>query len=266
MLEAKPKIHDGPCAGGQPGRTGEVEFRNVSFRYPGAEEPVLQDVSFRAERGQTVAFIGATGSGKSTLLNLIPRLYDAASGEVLVDGRDVREYQQHALHEKLGYAPQKAVLFTGTVASNVGYSARCTSEEAVERAVQIAQAEEFVCQMEGRFDAPIARGGANVSGGQKQRLSIARAGAAQPESYLFDETFSALDYRTDRTLRAALKERTAGVTTLIVAQRIGTIRDADQIIVLDGGHIAGRGTHAELMKTCAIYQEIARTQLSEEDL
>ncbi len=266
VLDTEPKIHDGARDAGAPGQEGTVEFRNVSFRYPDAEEPILHDISFTAAKGQTVAFIGATGSGKSTLVNLIPRLYDATEGQVLVDGVDVREYRQHALHEKLGYAPQKAVLFTGTVESNVGYGSREQTHEDVERAVRIAQAEDFVQNMDLGYDAAIARGGTNVSGGQKQRLSIARAVACQPEIYIFDDTFSALDYKTDRLLRAELKRQTAGVTTLIVAQRIGTIRDADQIIVLDEGRIVGRGTHEELMRSCGVYQEIAYTQLSEEDL
>jgi len=266
VLETAPKIIDGERTEGLEGERGTVEFRNVSFRYPGAEEAILRNISFKAERGQTVAFIGATGSGKSTLINLIPRLYDATEGEVLVDGVNVREYTQEALHDKLGYAPQKAVLFTGTVRSNVSYGMKEEVEEQIKHAVQIAQAEEFVTAMDGTYDAAIARGGMNVSGGQKQRLSIARAVARKPEFYIFDDTFSALDYKTDRILRGELKKHTGGTTTLIVAQRIGTIRDADKIIVLDEGCIVGEGTHDELMKSCRVYYEIAHTQLSEEEL
>ena len=266
VLETQPKILDGDRDAGEPGVRGTVEFRNVSFRYPGTQDDVLSDISFKAEPGQTVAFIGATGSGKSSLVNLVPRLYDATAGQVLVDGVDVREYKQEALHNKLGYAPQKAVLFTGTVASNVGYGDTPRTAEEIAEAVEIAQAKEFVENMDLGYDGAIARGGTNVSGGQKQRLSIARAVARRPEIYIFDDSFSALDYRTDKALRAALKEKTAGTTTLIVAQRIGTIRDADQIIVLEDGKIVGQGTHAELMASCPVYQEIAYTQLSEEDL
>lgn len=268
VLSTPATIENG-SAGEGTGERGTVEFRHVSFRYPGAEDDVIHDISFRAGKGETVAFIGATGSGKSTLVNLIPRFYDVTEGEVLVDGRSVREYDQHALRGKIGYAPQRAVLFTGSVASNVDYGEGAggpKTREDVRRAVRIAQARDFVEKMDGGYDAPIARGGMNVSGGQKQRLSIARAVCREPELYIFDDTFSALDYKTDRALRAALKEETAGVTTLIVAQRIGTIRDADRIIVLDEGRIVGAGTHAELMKSCRIYQEIARTQLSEEEL
>jgi len=264
VLDAVPKIIDGVRTAGEAGKEGLVEFRNVSFRYPGAEKAILHNITFTAEKGQTVAFIGATGSGKSTLVNLIPRLYDATEGQVLVSGVDVREYTQHALHEKLGYAPQKAVLLTGTVESNVGYGG--ASAEQIDMAIEIAQAKEFVEKMDGGLEADIARGGANVSGGQKQRLAIARAVAREPEIYIFDDSFSALDYRTDKILRAELKKKTAGVTTLIVAQRIGTIRDADKILVLDEGRIVGEGTHEELMASCAVYQEIASTQLSEEEL
>ena len=269
VLDTEPKIVDGTRTDGDPAQRGRVEFRNVSFRYPGAEEDVLRDITFTAEPGQTVAFIGATGSGKTSLVNLIPRLYDATSGEVLVDGVNVREYTQHALHGKLGYAPQKAVLFTGTVASNVSYGESDTlqpQEGDIQRALEIAQAAEFVSQMELGERSDISRGGTNVSGGQRQRLSIARAVYRRPEIYIFDDTFSALDYKTDRELRAELKRRTAGTTTLIVAQRIGTIRDADRILVLEDGRIVGDGTHTELMRDCQVYREIAYTQLSEEEL
>ncbi len=239
---------------------GTVEFRHVSFRYPGSEEDVIQDISFTAGKGQTVAFIGATGSGKTSLINLIPRFYDCTAGEILVDGLDVRSYDLQTLRRKIGYAPQRAVLFTGTVRSNVDYGSGGVSHD-VRRAVAIAQATDFVEQMNGGYDARIVRGGMNVSGGQRQRLSVARAVCREPEIYIFDDTFSALDYKTDRALRTALRRETAGVTTLIVAQRIGTIRDADCILVLEEGRIVGQGTHEELMKTCGVYQEIARTQL-----
>lgn len=264
VLETKPTITDGARQAGLPGQEGEVEFRDVSFRYPDAAENVLEHVNFRAKKGQTVAFIGATGSGKSSLLNLIPRFYDATQGQVLVDGVDVREYTLEALHQKLGYVPQRAVMFSGTVASNVTYGAGHTTEEQVKQAVQIAQAADFV---EGAgFHGPVAQSGANLSGGQKQRLAIARAVCRKPEIYMFDDSFSALDYRTDRVLRQALKRETAGVTSLIVAQRIGTIRDADLILVLDDGKVVGQGTHQALLKSCEVYRQIALSQLSKEEL
>lgn len=273
VLDTEVTIKDGSNTEGQDGKKGTVEFKNVSFRYPSAEEPVLHNISFTANKGETVAFIGATGSGKTALVNLVPRFYDATEGEVLVDGRNVREFNQNALRKKIGYAPQRAVLFTGTVRSNIQYGEYADlgeSQEAadayVKKAIAIAQASEFVENMPEKYDAAIARGGSNVSGGQKQRLSVARTVFRRPEIYIFDDTFSALDYKTDRALRAALKKETAGVTTLIVAQRIGTIRDADQIIVLDEGRMVGRGTHNELMKNCDVYREIAYTQLSEEEL
>ena len=248
---------------------GEVTFNNVSFKYPDAADYVLEDISFTARRGETVAFIGSTGSGKSTLINLIPRFFDATEGEVLVGGVNVKEYQLEALLNKIGYVPQKAVLFKGTVDSNVGFgdngSAGFTEEE-VKRAVRIAQGEEFVENMEGEYEASIAQGGANLSGGQKQRLAIARAICRKPEIYIFDDSFSALDYKTDSILRKSLKNETPGVTRLIVAQRIGTIMDADQIIVLDEGKIAGTGKHKDLLRDCAVYKEIAMSQLSEEEL
>jgi ATP-binding cassette subfamily B protein len=234
---------------------------------------VLHDISFKAHKGETVAFIGSTGSGKSTLINLVPRFYDVSEGSVLIDGVDVREYTQEALHNKLGYVPQRAVLFTGTVSSNVDFGdngrERGTAEEREEeirRAVEIAQGAEFVEQMEDQYEAHIAQGGTNVSGGQKQRIAIARAVYRKPEIYIFDDSFSALDYKTDRVLRSVLKKETSGVTSLIVAQRIGTIRDADKIIVLDEGNMVGMGTHDELMKSCEVYQQIAYSQLSKEEL
>lgn len=269
VLDTEPKILDGNMTVSPEGITGEVEFKNVSFKYPDAEEYVLQDISFKANKGETVAFIGSTGSGKSTLINLVPRFYDVSEGQVLVDGVDVREYTQEALHNKLGYVPQKAVLFTGTVRSNICFGdngREAPEEEEIENAVRIAQGADFVEEMEGKFDAHISQGGTNVSGGQKQRLSIARAVSRKPEIYIFDDSFSALDYKTDRLLRSALRKETAGVTSLIVAQRIGTIRDADRIIVLDDGRMVGNGTHDELMKTCEVYQQIAYSQLSKEEL
>ena len=273
ILGTDPSIKSGTETEGIDGQEGTVEFRNVSFRYPAAEDDILRDISFTAKKGETVAFIGATGSGKTSLINLVPRFYDAGKGEVLVDGRNVKEYDQTALRKKIGYAPQRAVLFTGTVESNLKYGEYKDMDESpesaqaeMEKAISIAQAEDFVKAMRGGYEADIARGGTNVSGGQKQRLSIARTVFRRPEIYIFDDTFSALDYKTDRMLRARLKKETAGVTTLIVAQRIGTIRDADKIIVLDEGRIVGEGTHDELMKNCSVYKEIALTQLSEEEL
>ncbi|NLT15598.1 MAG: ABC transporter ATP-binding protein [Clostridiales bacterium] len=269
VLDTQPKILDGTVTGSTTSAVGEVEFRNVSFKYPDAEEYVLHDISFKASKGETVAFIGSTGSGKSTLINLVPRFYDVSEGQVLVDGVDVRDYTQEALHNKIGYVPQKAILFTGTVASNVSFGdngGEQGTEENILRAIDIAQGSEFVSQMEGRLEAHVAQGGTNVSGGQKQRLAIARAIYRNPEIYIFDDSFSALDYKTDRVLRSALKRESAGVTSLLVAQRIGTIRDADKIIVLDEGNLVGIGTHDELMKSCEVYQQIAYSQLSKEEL
>lgn len=245
---------------------GVVEFRDVSFRYPNAEENVLSHISFTAKPGQTTAFIGSTGSGKSTLVNLIPRFYDVTEGQVLVDGVDVRDMSQHELHDKLGYVPQKGVLFSGTIDSNLRYGKKDASEETIRQAAEIAQATEFIDAKPNGYDSPIAQGGTNVSGGQKQRLSIARAIAKDPKIYIFDDSFSALDYKTDLTLRNALKEHTGDATVLIVAQRISTILHADQILVLDDGHVVGKGTHSELMKSCEEYQQIAMSQLSKEEL
>ncbi len=264
VLETRSSITDGARQAGLPGREGEVEFRNVSFRYPDAAGNVLEHVSFRAKKGQTVAFIGATGSGKSSLINLVPRFYDATEGQVLVDGVDVREYTLASLHQKLGYVPQRAVMFSGTITSNVGYGTDHATEAQVKQAVQIAQAADFVDST--GYAGPVAQGGANLSGGQKQRLAIARAVCRKPEIYIFDDSFSALDYRTDRALRQALKRETAGVTSLIVAQRIGTIRDADLILVLDNGKVVGQGTHRELLESCEVYRQIALSQLSKEEL
>lgn len=249
-------------------RGAKVEFRHVSFVYPDAAEPVLEDISFCAEAGETVAFIGSTGSGKSTLLQLIPRFYDVSAGEVLIDGVDVREYSWSSLYRRLGFVPQKARLFKGDIYSNVAFGdqAEALSEAAVKMAIEVAQASEFVTAKEGGLHAPVAQGGSNLSGGQKQRLSIARSIARNPRVYLFDDSFSALDYQTDRSLRAALRAHTNGATVLIVAQRIGTIIDADRIIVLDEGRVVGSGTHRQLLEECAVYREIALSQLSEEEL
>lgn len=270
VLDTKPNILDGSKTGGRPGIVGEVEFRSVSFKYPDAAEPVLENISFTAKRGETVAFIGSTGSGKSTLINLVPRFFEATDGEVLIDGVNVKDYKMEALFNKIGYVPQKAVLFKGTVKSNVAYGDNGSGEDysmdEVRKAVRIAQGADFVEKMEGEYEASIAQGGANISGGQKQRLAIARAVCRKPEIYIFDDSFSALDYKTDRILRSVLKKETSGVTSLIVAQRIGTIMDADQIIVLDEGKIAGKGTHKELLRECTVYKEIAMSQLSEEEL
>ncbi|MCI7804419.1 MAG: ABC transporter ATP-binding protein/permease [Oscillospiraceae bacterium] len=269
VLDTKPKILDGSVTETNPANEGEIEFRNVSFRYPDAAGYVLKDISFTAKKGETVAFIGSTGSGKSTLVNLIPRFYDATEGEVLVDGVNVKDYKLESLYNKLGYVSQKTVMFSGTVSSNVAYGDNGReeyTENTVKKAVEIAQGTEFVEKMEGQYDAAMAQGGTNVSGGQKQRLSIARAVCRDPEIYIFDDSFSALDYKTDRILRSTLKKEVGGKTMLIVAQRIGTIKDADKIIVIDEGKIAGAGTHSELLKNCEVYQQIALSQLSKEEL
>ena len=249
--------------------TGKIEFKHVSFKYPDANEYALNDISFKANKGETVAFIGSTGSGKTTLINLIPRFYDISEGEVLVNGVDVKNYKSDALHNILGYVSQKAIIFTGTVASNVGYGDNGNKKYSlsdIKKAVKIAQGQEFVEKMCDSYNSPIAQGGSNVSGGQKQRIAIARAVCRKPQIYIFDDSFSALDYKTDRVLRSALKKETNGATNLIVAQRIGTIIDADRIIVLDEGKMVGMGTHKELMKSCSVYQEIAYSQLSKEEL
>lgn len=269
VLSTAPTIVDGNLQEGKSWSAGEVEFRNVSFRYPDADGDVLQNISFTAKKGETVALIGSTGCGKSTVVNLIPRFYDASEGEVLVDGVNVREYTQKSLRAKIGYVSQKATLFTGTIRSNVAYgdNGRAeTSEEEVKEAVATAQAAEFVEQLDGTYDGYVAQGGSNLSGGQKQRISIARAVARKPEIFIFDDSFSALDYKTDRTLRKTLDEKCGDATRIIVAQRIGTIRDADKIIVLDEGRIAGMGRHKELMQNCEVYQQIALSQLSKEEL
>lgn len=244
---------------------GEITFEDVSFRYPGADENAIQDISFTAEPGKTTAIIGSTGCGKSTLLNLIPRFYDVTEGKVTVDGVDIREITQHKLRDLIGYVPQKGVLFSGTIASNIGFAGEIPQEK-IQEAAQIAQAEEFISEKEEGYESPIAQGGTNVSGGQKQRLSIARAIAKNPKVFLFDDSFSALDYKTDVVLRKALNEKISDATVIIVAQRISTILHADQIIVLDDGRIVGKGTHEELLQSCAAYQEIAKSQLSEKEL
>lgn len=269
VLDTQPRILDGKETESVTS-IGEVEFKNVSFQYPGAAEYVLHDISFKAKPGETVAFIGSTGSGKSTLINLIPRFYDATEGQVLIGGRDVREYTLEELHNKIGYVPQKAVIFSGTIKSNIVFGENgkldVDIDDTMKKSADIAQATDFIEKKPEGFDAPVAQNGTNLSGGQKQRVAIARAINRQPDIFIFDDSFSALDYKTDSTLRKRLAQETGSATTFIVAQRIGTIRHADQIIVLDEGHMAGIGTHDELIKTCKVYQEIAYSQLSKEEL
>ena len=268
VLDMKTKITDGNVRNDQTVK-GKVEFKNVSFSYPGAQERVLDNITFTAEPGEVVAFIGSTGSGKSTLVNLVPRFFDASEGEVIVDGENVRSYVLKDLRDKIGYVSQKAILFKGTIASNVDYGdvdkARASDEDIV-HAMQVAQGKDILDKQEDGINAPVAQGGTNFSGGQKQRISIARAICKKPEIFIFDDSFSALDYKTDKKLRAELKKETNGATTLIVAQRIGTVRDADKIIVLDEGKMAGIGKHDELLKTCDVYRQIAYSQLSKEEL
>ena len=269
VLDEEFAIIDGTITESDPKLTGTVEFKDVSFKYPDADEYILKDISFKANRGETVAFIGSTGSGKSTLINLIPRFYDVTDGEIIIDGVNVKDYKLEYLHNKIGYIPQKAVIFSGTVASNVAYGDNGKKEvtrDEIKKAIEIAQGKEFVEKMPNTYDAHLAQRGTNISGGQKQRISIARAIARNPEIYIFDDSFSALDYKTDFTLRKELKEHTKDATTFIVAQRIGTIMNADKIIVLDQGSCVGMGTHQELLKTCDVYKEIALSQLSEEEL
>ena len=268
VLETETKIHDGDRTEEAP-EVGTIEFRDVVFKYPDAEEPVLSGINFSAKKGDTIAFIGSTGSGKSTLINLVPRFYDVTEGQVLVDGVDVREYSQHDLREKIGYVSQKAILFKGTLASNVAYGSdeeNAPTDEKVIRAMEIAQGKDILAKSEKGIYAEVAQSGSNYSGGQKQRISIARAIYKDPEIFIFDDSFSALDYKTDRVLRATLKKETKNATTLIVAQRIGTVKDADQIIVLDEGKMVGKGKHADLLKDCEVYRQIAYSQLSEEEL
>jgi ATP-binding cassette subfamily B protein len=269
VLDTDLTIQDGTLTEGDPGKKGEIEFKNVSFRYPDAEGSVLEDISFTTKQGETIAFIGATGCGKSTVVNLIPRFYDVTEGEVLVDGVDVKKYTQKALRNKIGYVSQKATLFSGSIRSNIAFGdngGKTPDDAEVKAAVATAQAAEFVGKMEHTYDGYVAQGGSNLSGGQKQRISIARAIARKPEILVFDDSFSALDYKTDRTLRKVLDEKCKDTTRIIVAQRIGTIRDADKIIVLDEGRIVGMGTHEELMDTCEVYRQIALSQLSKEEL
>ncbi len=269
VLDTEPVILDGTNAESANGISGEVEFQNVSFRYPDAEECVLKNISFTAKKGETVALIGSTGCGKSTVINLIPRFYDVTEGKVVVDGMDVRAYTQRSLRNKIGYVSQKATLFTGTIRSNIAYGENVRagiSEDEVKASAVTAQADDFIEKMESGYDAYVAQGGSNLSGGQKQRISIARAIARKPEILIFDDSFSALDYKTDRILRKALDKACKDTTRIIVAQRIGTIRDADKIIVLDNGRIAGMGRHQELMEHCEVYQQIALSQLSKEEL
>ena len=269
VLDEELSLKDGTLDGNEALEVGTVEFKNVSFKYPDASEYVLKDISFKVNKGETVAFIGSTGSGKSTLINLIPRFYDATEGEVLIDGINIRDYKLKELHNKIGYVPQKAVMFMGSVKSNVGYGSVNGTKPTlgkIKEAIDVAQASSFIKEMVGEYEAHIAQGGTNVSGGQKQRLSIARAIARDPEIYIFDDSFSALDFKTDATLRRALKEYTKDATSIIVAQRVGTIINADKIVVLNEGECVGIGTHKELLKSCKVYQEIALSQLSKEEL
>lgn len=269
VLNTEIKIKDGKISGSELFEQGEIEFRHVSFRYPDAEEAILTDINFTVHRGETVAFIGSSGSGKSTLINLVPRFYDVTEGEICIDGINIKEYTQEALHRKLGYVSQRAVMFRGSVLSNVTYGEngrQSVDEELLWKSIEIAQADDFVQGMENGYHTAVAQGGTNLSGGQKQRLAIARAIYCRPEIYIFDDSFSALDYKTDRVLRKMLKQETGTATTLIVAQRIGTIMDADKIIVLDEGKIVGIGRHKELLKSCPVYREIAESQLSKEEL
>ncbi len=268
VLDEENSIKDGDFDGDTKEK-GTIEFKNVSFKYPDADEKIIDNISFSVNKGETVAFIGSTGSGKSTLINLIPRFYDVTEGEILIDGINIKDYKQTCLHNKIGYIPQKAVMFTGTVKENITYGdngKKKPTDKEVEKAIEIAQAKDFVKKMDKELDAHIARGGTNISGGQKQRLAIARAIARNPEIYIFDDSFSALDYKTDLTLRKELKKYTKDSTNLIVAQRIGTIVNADKIVVLDKGKCVGIGTHKELLKNCDIYKEIALSQLSKEEL
>lgn len=269
VLDTEPTIHNGTATEGAEGVVGEVEFRNVSFRYPDAEADVIHDISFTAKKGETIAFIGSTGCGKSTVINLVPRFYDVTEGEVLVDGINVKEYDEHALRNKIAYVSQKATLFSGTIASNVAYGdngqAKATEADIAD-AIETAQAKDFVEGLSEKYNGYVAQGGTNFSGGQKQRLSIARAVARKAEILIFDDSFSALDYKTDRVLRKTLDKKCGDATRLIVAQRIGTIRDADKIIVLDEGRMVGIGKHDELMQSCEVYRQIALSQLSKEEL
>jgi len=266
VLEIDPEIRDRAQTRAAEDERGFIEFRNVTFSYPGAEEPAIRGISFSAGPGEVTAIIGGTGSGKSTIVNLIPRFYDVDSGSILVDGVDIREMEQESLRTKLGFVPQRAVLFNDTIATNIRYGREGASDEEVARAAETAQAKGFILEMQDGFQSVVAQGGTNLSGGQKQRLSIARALVRKPEIYVFDDTFSALDFRTDANLRAALRQETADATVIIVAQRVNTIMDADRIIVLDDGAVVGQGTHRELVRTCEVYREIVSSQLTEEAL
>jgi len=268
VLDTKETIKNGNLKENKTNETGTVEFKNVSFKYPDAEEYLLKNINFKVNKGETVAFIGSTGSGKSTLINLVPRFYDVTDGEILVDGVNIKEYDENYLHNKIGYVPQKAVLFNGDINYNVSYgeNGKEITEEKIKEAIKVAQGEEFVLKMDDQYKTNISSGGTNISGGQKQRLAIARAIARDPEIYIFDDSFSALDYKTDATLRKELKKYTKDATSLIVAQRIGTIMNADKIVVLDQGECVGIGTHKELLKNCEVYKQIALSQLSKEEL
>ena len=269
VLDTEITIKDGKINTDVTSEKGTVEFKNVCFKYPNSEDYVLENITFKANKGETVAFIGSTGSGKSTLINLVPRFYDATEGEILIDGVNIKDYTQEFLHSKLGYVSQKAVIFNDTVNNNVAYGENGKgkiSEEKIKKAIEVAQGKEFIEKMENKYDTQMSQGGTNVSGGQKQRISIARAIARDPEIYIFDDSFSALDYKTDSALRKELKKYTKDVTTLIVAQRIGTIMNADKILVLDDGKCVGQGTHKELLKNCEVYKQIALSQLSKEEL
>ena len=269
VLDTEITVKDGTIDNNTNNEVGTVEFKNVGFKYPDGEDYVLKDISFKANKGETVAFIGSTGSGKSTLINLVPRFYDATEGEILVDGVNVKDYKLTSLYNKIGYVAQKAVIFNDTVIGNVSYGDNGKGEistEKVKEAIEVAQGKDFVEKMENSYDTQMAQGGSNVSGGQKQRISIARAIARNPEIYIFDDSFSALDYKTDSILRKELKKYTKDATTLIVAQRIGTIMNADKILVLDEGNLVGMGTHKELLESCEVYKQIALSQLSKEEL
>jgi ATP-binding cassette subfamily B protein len=266
VLDVDPEIKDPETPKNLDNPKGLIEFKNVSYKFPHAEEPILKNLNFTAEPGKTTAIIGSTGSGKSTLVNMIPRFYDATEGQVLIDGIDVREITQHELRDQIGYVPQKGILFSGNIETNLKYADENASDDLINKAIEIAQAREIVDEKEEGIKAPISQGGTNVSGGQKQRLSIARALVKEPNVFIFDDSFSALDFKTDSKLRRRLKEETGNSTIIIVAQRIATIKNAEQIIVLDEGKIVGKGTHKELMESCETYQEIALSQLSREEL
>jgi len=265
VLETKNSVKDGKGVG-ETQEKGTIEFKNVSFKYPDASENVINNISFHVDKGETVALIGVTGSGKSTIVNLISRYYDVTEGQVLVDGYDVKEYTKEELSKKLGYVAQKAVLFSGNIRSNINFGDNNADEEAIKKAIEIAQSNDFIKIENGELESHVAQNGTNFSGGQKQRLSIARAVARKSEIYIFDDTFSALDYTTDKKLRQSMKKDLSGCTVLIVAQRIGTIKNANKIIVIEDGKIVGMGKHRELLKNCSAYQEIAKSQLSEEEL